>query len=94
MKLPHHILPGLAALALALAAAPAASKEEGFALMPMGEVEKILGGPGVHVFDVNVDELWEKHHLPGAVHAAGKDLAPLLPADRDARVIFYCTNPK
>jgi len=84
----------LAALALALWAGPAAAKEEGFALLPMAEVEKVLGSTGVHVFDVNVPELWQKHHLPGAVHVTGKDLGPLLPADRAARIIFYCTNPK
>jgi hypothetical protein len=94
MMQPHRSWPGLAALALALWAGPALAKEEGFALMPMAEVEKILGSPGVHVFDVNVDDLWQKHHLPGAVHAASKDLGPLLPADREARVIFYCSNPK
>jgi rhodanese-related sulfurtransferase len=63
-------------------------------LIPMAEVEKKLGSPGFAVFDANVPEIWKQHHLPGAVHIVGKDLAKLLPPDRSAEVVFYCTNPK
>jgi rhodanese-related sulfurtransferase len=84
----------LVAAALAVLAGPAAAKEEGFQLMPMDQVERILGQPGVAVYDANVPELWAQHHLPGATHIVGRQLAGLLPADHAARVIFYCTNPK
>jgi hypothetical protein len=84
----------LLAAALALGALPALAKEEGFALMPMAEVERHLAARDIAVFDANVPELWEKHHLPGAVHIVGKDLARILPTDKAARVVFYCTNPK
>jgi rhodanese-related sulfurtransferase len=60
----------------------------------MDEVEKLLGAPGVAIFDANNPDLWAKHHLPGAVHITGKDLRSLLPADRRTRLVFYCTNPK
>jgi len=89
----HRRLALLALAALGLLAGGASAKEEGFQLMPMDQVEKGLGS-GLFVFDVNVPELWTKHRVPGAVHATGKDLAPLLPSDRGARLVFYCSNQK
>ena len=86
-------LPGLLALVLLASAAPARGGE-GFTLMPADEVQKNLGRAGFHVYDVNVPELWKKHRLPGAVHIVGKELAPLLPADREESLVFYCSNPK
>jgi len=88
--------PLLAFLFAGLALAPLASsaREEGFALMPMAEVEKHMAARGIAVYDANVPEIWEKHHLPGAIHIVGKDLGRLLPTDKAARVVFYCTNPK
>jgi len=83
----------LVALALLAAVAlPAAAEDVKF--MPMDEVEKRLGQPGFAVFDANVPEIWQKNHLPGAVHVTGRKLAGLLPADRQTTVVFYCTNPK
>ncbi|MBI5066726.1 MAG: rhodanese-like domain-containing protein [Deltaproteobacteria bacterium] len=84
---------GFIALALLASAAPARA-DEGFTLMPADEVQKNLGKAGFHVYDVNVPELWKKHRVPGAVHVVGKDLAPLLPADRAESLVFYCSNPK
>jgi rhodanese-related sulfurtransferase len=86
----------LTALAAALAFGPwaASAKEEGFSLMPMAEVEKLMARKAIAVYDANVPELWEKNHLPGAVHIVGKDLARILPADRGASVVFYCSGPK
>jgi hypothetical protein len=94
MKLAARTLLGLAALALAFAAGQAGAKDEGFSLMPMDQVEKLLGKPGVAFLDANIPELWEKHRLPGAVHITGRDLAPLLPADKGTQLVFYCSNPK
>ena len=89
----HLRLPTLLALALALPAGRAAAGEP-YRTLTMDEVEKSLGQPGVAIFDANVPELWEQNHLPGAVHIVGKSLAGLLPADKTARLVFYCTNPK
>ena len=89
----RRILPGLTALALLSAASPARAGE-GFSLMPAAEVQKNLGQPDFRVFDVNVPELWTKHRVPGAVHVTGKELGPLLPASKDTRVVFNCSNPK
>jgi rhodanese-related sulfurtransferase len=83
----------LASLAiLAAVALPAAAED--FKLMPMDEVEKRLGQPGFAVFDANVPKIWLKHRLPGAVHVTGKKLERLLPADKTAQLVFYCTDPK
>lgn len=79
--------------ALALTARPARAGEDGYAVISAGEVEQMLGAPDVKIYDVNVDELWEKHHLPGALHL-GKDLASQLPADKSTRLVFYCSGPK
>ncbi|HEU4382054.1 MAG TPA: rhodanese-like domain-containing protein [Anaeromyxobacteraceae bacterium] len=73
-------------------ALPAAAED--FKMMSMDQVEKRLGQPGFAVFDANEPDLWQKHHLPGAVHITGKKLEPLLPADRSTELLFYCTNPK
>ena len=86
-------MPRLASL-LFLAAAALPARAEDFKLMPMDEVETRLGQPGFAVFDANVPELWQKHHLPGAVHIVGKKLEALLPTDRTTQLVFYCTNPK
>lgn len=89
--------PLLAAAALALAAlAPpgAARAGEPFQLLSAGQVERMLGARDVRVYDVNIDELWVKHHLPGAIHVGNRDLATILPADKDTRLVFYCSGPK
>jgi rhodanese-related sulfurtransferase len=90
---PRRLLLPLAALALSLGAARA-SGEEPYGSLSMDQVERDLGKPGFHVYDANVPELWQKYHLPGAVHVAGKDLARLLPPEKGARLVFYCTNPR
>ena len=86
----------LATLAAALAFAPlaASAKEDGFTLMPMAEVERRMASKAIAVYDANVPGLWEKHHLPGATHIVGKDLAKILPADKGMALVFYCTGPK
>lgn len=83
-------------LALALVAlaprAPAAA--EPFKMISADEVQALIGKPGVHVFDVNTPERFEQGHLPGATHVSTENVAERLPKDREATLIFYCTNPK
>jgi rhodanese-related sulfurtransferase len=64
-----------------------------FQTIPMPEVARIMNKPGVVLLDVNVPEIWEKHHIPGAVHIDSADLAKYLPKDRSATLIFYCASP-
>lgn len=65
-----------------------------FQTIPAAEVRKLMGQPGVTLLDVNVPEVWESGHLPGAVHVAGSDLTRYLPADKKALLVFYCANPQ
>jgi rhodanese-related sulfurtransferase len=82
-------------LALALVAlAPRADAAEPFKMMSADEVQALIGKPGVHVFDVNTPERFEQGHLPGATHVSTENVAERLPKDKEATLIFYCTNPK
>ena len=67
--------------------------EDYFQPIPMAEVARIKDKAGVSVLDVNLQEVWEKHHLSGAVHIDGPELAKFLPADKKALLIFYCAGP-
>ena len=67
--------------------------EDYFQTIPVAEVARIMRQQGVVLLDVNVPELWEKHHLPGAVHVDSVDISKFLPADKNATLIFYCASP-
>ena len=82
-----------AALTLVALTLPALA-DEPFRLVAAEQVEKMLAAKDVKIYDVNVDELWEKYHLPGAVHVGERDLASILPADKATRLVFYCSGPK
>jgi hypothetical protein len=82
-------------LGILLAAAPfAAAAKDPFQMVSLDEVEQLLGQPNVHVYDANPREVYEEAHLPGAVFVKGEDLAPILPRQKDAKLVFYCANPK
>jgi hypothetical protein len=83
-----------AAAALAATAVRAAEPQrEPFALASVDEVERLLGKPDVFVVDANPEDVFRKHHLPGARWWRSRPLAQLLPADKARRVVFYCANP-
>ncbi len=55
----------------------------------------MLGRSDSRVYDANPRDVYEKHHLPGAVFIGHeKDLAQYLPADKSTRLVFYCAGPK
>jgi len=84
-----------AALMLVALTLPALARaDEPFQLVAAEQVEKMLGARDVKVYDVNVDELWERYHLPGAIHAPERDLASVLPQDKATRLVFYCSGPR
>ena len=85
---------GAVAAAAVLASPLAARAESRFGMVSPDQVQKMLGARDVMVFDVNVDELWQMHHLPGAVHVGERELATLLPKDKSTRLVFYCSGPK
>jgi len=62
------------------------------AALTMSQVEALLGKPGVYIYDVNVPELWEGGHLPGAIHIDRPDFRRLLPRDKKSTLVFYCAN--
>ncbi|GEJ57336.1 rhodanese-like domain-containing protein [Anaeromyxobacter diazotrophicus] len=82
----------LALAALALPSLPRAS--EPFQLVSAAQVERMMKAKDVKVYDVNIDELWERYHLPGAVHVGNRPLDTLLPTDKATRLVFYCSGPK
>jgi rhodanese-related sulfurtransferase len=82
---------GLAA-ALALGCSSSAT-EVAIRELSLDEVERSLGTPGFFVFDANTAELYAQHHLPGARQVKGKNVAGALPAEKDAKLVFYCTSP-
>ena len=67
--------------------------EDYFQPIPMTEVARLMKRPDVVVFDVNVQELWVEHHIPGAVHINSPDIARFLPANKKTMLIFYCSGP-
>jgi len=74
---------------LACRAAPA----DGFSLVSVDEVERLLAAPDVKVFDANNRETFVSGHLPGAVLVDSRTLASALPQDKSMRLVFYCKNP-
>jgi rhodanese-related sulfurtransferase len=80
------------ALALALACASPSAKEP-FQPVSIDDVQRMLGERDVVVIDANVPEVFAAHHLPGARHVGTAPLAALLPPNREAQLVFYCTGP-
>ncbi len=84
-----------AALALAALALPSLPRAaEPFQLVTAAQVERMMRAKDVKIYDVNIAELWERNHLPGAVHVGNRPLAAILPADKATRLVFYCSGPK
>jgi rhodanese-related sulfurtransferase len=48
----------------------------------------------VTVFDLNSEQSWRKARVPGAQHLEpGAYAEEKLPADKNAALVFYCSNP-
>lgn len=80
----------LAVFALALPSASGAN--EAFKEVTPDQVEKMLGAADVRVYDVNDATMFNKYHVPGAVHLGKQDLEAILPKDKQVRLVFYCSN--
>ena len=49
----------------------------------------------VYVFDANPRDIFDKHHVPGAVHVEYDQVtASQLPTDQSEPVVFYCMNER
>jgi len=75
------------------AAQSKSNEPEPFKRLSAKEVGKKLGQPNVFIYDGNSPETYEKGHVPGAVNLYSGDIKEgVLPADKDATLIFYCQN--
>ncbi|WP_041415808.1 rhodanese-like domain-containing protein [Shewanella halifaxensis] len=72
--------------------APAPRYEHQLHTISMMEAESLIGKEGVYFFDVNTLELWAEGYIPGAIYFNVKDWKKLLPANKDALMVFYCAN--
>ena len=52
-----------------------------------------LGREPLAVLDVNAPQSWRQAHVPGAINLDPLGYAPAdLPADKNATLVFYCSN--
>lgn len=65
-----------------------------FAMLPAASLKTALDrGQAVSVYDANSRETYENSHVPGATWIEFDSLtAASLPAEKDARLVFYCAN--
>jgi len=57
------------------------------------ELHAGLGQGGLTVVDVNARHSWLQARVPGAINLPPEFDAAMLPADRAAPLVFYCSNP-
>ena len=58
--------------------------------LSLNKVSKVLGQPDVYVYDCNPEDIYEKSHLKGSIHANKADWMNLLPKDKkNSFVILY-----
>ena len=60
------------------------------------DLKAAIAAKKVTLIDANGPESWQKGHIPGAVDFSKheKNLAKVLPADKNALVVAYCGGPK
>jgi rhodanese-related sulfurtransferase len=57
------------------------------------ELHDLVQRKAVTVFDVNSRQSWDKAHVPGARNLDAAAFGERdLPADKDAHLVFYCSN--
>lgn len=71
--------------------------EENVPEMSLDEVEagiaaKEANAGALYVFDVNPKDVYEEGHVPTAKWVPKKVTADMLPADKTAKLVFYCAN--
>ena len=106
MNRQHLFIAFVAALSMAAPAckksndqsAEHSSKDEAFGRMSVDDVEAKLkeakeGKAAFYVFDNNAKSVFDKGHLPGAKWVDHENVqASDLPADKEATLVFYCSN--
>ncbi len=79
--------------ALALPAMAATRDPEPFGTLTVEQVATDLAKPGVYLLDANPEHVYAAGHLPGAKLVSYRLKTSDLPADKGAKLIFYCKNP-
>lgn len=93
----------MCASALIVCAAPAAAAEAGQGMtvqqmrqpipLSLNKVSQVVGQPDVFLYDCNPEDIYEKSHIKGSIHANQTDWTRLLPKDKkNSFVILYCIN--
>lgn len=63
------------------------------ATVTVEDVAQAISTGGVHIYDANSAKQYASAHVPGAAHLPfDKVKVEKLPADKNAKVIFYCWN--
>jgi len=59
------------------------------------ELKQAVATNAATIIDVNGSDSYKAGHIPGAIDfaAVGKDLASVLPADKNALIVAYCGSP-
>lgn len=88
-----NILSLLAFLSLSLFVSAADSK---ISDISQADLQAAIASKSVVLLDVNGSESYGDGHIPGAIdfEAQGKDIAKLLPADKNALIVAYCGNER
>ncbi|HVT70553.1 MAG TPA: rhodanese-like domain-containing protein [Trebonia sp.] len=60
--------------------------------LSVGDAVALLAEPGTTFLDANPESRYRRGHIPGAVNVDPGAVADALPADRDARLVFYCRD--
>ncbi len=62
----------------------------------LSELKSAIASGKVTLIDVNGTESWKQGHIPGAIDFASheRNLANVLPKDKDALIVAYCGGPK
>lgn len=84
-------------LLAALAVIPLlALADEAFPSISTEDLKAAIAGKQITLLDVNGSESYSEGHIPGALdfETAGKDLAKILPADKNALIVAYCGNDR
>ena len=91
---------GLAALFLTLSAVTVAVADDAaskkYPDISIKDLKSAIAKKQVTVIDVNGTDSYREGHIPTAINfeAAEKDLAKVLPKDKDALIVAYCGGPQ
>jgi rhodanese-related sulfurtransferase len=66
----------------------------GFKTISPGDLQQLVRDKPVTIVDVNSSQSWLRAHVPGAVNLDSANYTESdLPADKQSRLVFYCSNP-